>query len=117
MYDFEPFASCYIVRDEDRKLFGKNWCGPEKYEHGKRVLIAKYKKQEKSDGQDVEVYCFAMPATFYIIKALRGKNSINKPQSPYEVSTGANGTEMTKLAVTIAEQISEGMLGFYPIKK
>jgi len=68
------------------------------------VLIARYPRNPvNGDGQDVDVYCAAMPAEFFQIHALPGNG---KPE--FTLSTGSG---MEKLVAEIAEAISEGMLG------
>lgn len=79
-------------------------------EHAKRdwTLIAKYPKTPKDgDGQDVEVYCAALPAAFFLIKALPTPNSMNEIKNGFQLSTG---TGMEKLVDEMATAISAGML-------
>jgi hypothetical protein len=78
-------------------------------EHSTETLIAKYIKPDPDgDGQDVLVYCCAMPAEFFIIKAMASTNSLNHLKQPFTLSTGSG---MSELSAEIAKAISEGMLG------
>ena len=88
------------------EAFGPAWCGPEQYDHAVEVLVAKYKGE--GDGQDVDVYCTALPARFYRIEALPGTNTVGEPVLPASLSTGSG---MAQLAAKMAEAFSEGMLG------
>lgn len=104
----------YTTRGEEKAAFGENWCGPKQLEHCKDTLVAKYPKSPSGgDGQSTEVYCYAAPARFYVIRAKAEPSSINEPQSAFEVTTGSGCEEM---AARIAKGIAEGMLGFAPIK-
>lgn len=96
---------------EDQKAFGPNWCGPQSYPHAESVLVAVYKKKDGSDGQTVEVYCQAWPTTFYNLKVLQSPNSVGEEQQAYEIRTGSG---MGEFAAKLAEQIADGMIGFYP---
>lgn len=108
----DPFDFLYDSREDAKTAFRDHWCGPEKFEHGKDTLVAKYDKHpEDGDGQAVEVYCCAMPARFYRLRILAGPNSIGEVRPGFSVGTGS-GQE--RLAAAIAKAISEGMLGFYP---
>lgn len=103
----------YRVTNEDEAIFGANWCGPKRYDHGVETLVARYEKEEGGDGQTAEVYCSAFPATFYRVKVLAGSDSIGQPKAAYEVGTGS-GFHMAEVAAQIAEHIAGGMLGFHP---
>jgi len=105
------FESCYRAHPEEVQSFGRNWCGPPALPHGDETLIARYPKTCK-DGQDVEIFCCALPARFYTISVAAGVNSVGRPQHPYQVNTGSG---CDKLAADIAGAISGGMLGFEPI--
>ncbi len=77
-------------------------------QHGKETLIARFPKDPPSgDGQSVDVYCCAMPAEFFTIKALEAQDSLNKPKKPFELRTGSG---MAEIARVIAANIAEGML-------
>lgn len=104
------FDELYFPYDSEKNVFGNKWCGPKKYSHGQDILIAEYPKASE-DGQPVNVYCNAMPARFYTLKVKESNNSIGEPRASFEVSTGSSQVE---LAASIAEAISEGMLGFVP---
>lgn len=107
-YDFQGTSDMATV-------FGKNWCGPENLELYKEVLIAKYEKIKNSDGLAVEVYCTAMPAEFFVIKAIAGKNSIDEPKAGFSIGTGA-GSGILSFTVLLAKKINEGMISFEPEK-
>lgn len=98
---------------EDEKAFGRNWCGPRSYPHAESVLIAVYKKKDGSDGQTVEVYCQAWPTTFYNLKVLRTQDSFGDNQIDCEIKTGSG---MGLFAAKLAEQIADGMIGFYSVE-
>ena len=91
----------------DKSVLGKNFCGPETLPHGKETLIAMFSKTCE-DGQPVKLYCTALPARFYTIKASSSKNSMGKGIKPFTLQTGS-GCE--KLAIDIALAIANGMLG------
>jgi len=77
-------------------------------QHGEDTLIARFPKDPPDgDGQPVEVYCCAMPAEFFTIKALKARNSVNKPQKPFEITTGSGMSEVVRV---IAGEIAQGML-------
>jgi hypothetical protein len=107
-----PFNSLYRPYQHELEAFGDNWCGPESYAHMQDVLCAAYKAAEGSDGQDVDVYCCAMPARFYKIAARPGVNSAGDLVPAWEFGTGSSAS---KLAADIAKAASEGMLGFNPV--
>ena len=101
--------SLYETREEDRIAFGENFTGVKKLEHAKDILVAKF--EGDGDGFDVEVYCCAMPARFYSIKALPTKNSVGELQDGFELTTGSGMLEWT---AETAKQISGGMVGCKP---
>jgi hypothetical protein len=92
---------------EEVAAFGKRWRYSGTYPHGEDVLVAFYPKEIGGDGQDVEVYCSAWPARFYMVKALEGVNSIGKALPEWTLGTGSS---MADTAALLAEKISEGML-------
>lgn len=98
----------YEATHQDRAEFLGNWCGPDTFEHSKKMLVARY--QGTGDGQSVEVYCTAMPARFYALKVLPGKNSVGEDRQGYEITTGSDCQEW---AAETAAMIAEGMLGFH----
>ncbi len=95
---------------EEIAAFGEAWIGPERYETHKETLIARYESPDDEDGQTVEIYCIAMPARFYTIRALEGPNSIGERQAAFEFRTGSS---MAQLAADMGKAISEGMLGLH----
>lgn len=96
----------YQVRGEERRVFGKNWCGPEdSFKPWEETLVARYPGE--GDGQPVDVYCTAGPARFFTIKALEGKNSVGEVKKPWSLGTGSSEGE---LAAKIALAISRNML-------
>ena len=99
------------TRDYERAAFGNNWVGPEKFEHGKEVLIAIYPCSEKSDGHRVDVYCIAYPARFYRLDVYDWPNSVGELQPGWEICTGSGAH---KIAAHLAREIERGMLGFKP---
>jgi hypothetical protein len=104
------FDGLYTPYKHEREAFGGHWCGPESYQHMEDVLCASYKADEGSDGQDVDVYCCAMPARFYKIVAKPGTNSVGDPVPGWEFGTGSSASQ---LAADIAKAASEGMLGLH----
>jgi hypothetical protein len=103
---FDPFESLYNTSSL-REVFGDKFCGPDKLEHWKETLIAKFDDVPKSDGHSVEVYCTAAPAEFFKIKVLDFKNSIGVEQPGYSLSTGSG---CAGESFKIAEMINGGML-------
>lgn len=91
------------------KPFGKRWCGPGKYDLGKRTLIAEYAKNKNEEARHVKVFCTAMPARFYEIEVEEGKNSVKDLQKGYKISTSSGEAG---IAAIIAEAISGGKLIF-----
>ena len=97
---YEPYPS-------ERAAFGDAWCGPEHYEHCKDYLVARYETAEDSDGLTCEVYCCAMRARFYTLKALAGANSVGDQKPGFVLSTGSG---MAEWAAQTAKHIAEGMV-------
>ena len=108
-----PFSCLYKPYLAELEAFGDYWCGPESYEHGEEVLVARYESSDEDDGQTVQVFCTPLPACFYTLHVLKGVNSIREPQTPWKVSLGSG---QAQLAADIAEAVSTGMLGFYCAK-
>ncbi len=103
------FDSLYECRANGmKKALGDNFCGPDRLPHGQEVLVAVFEDNPKSDGHRVEMYCTALPAMFYKIKALDSKNSVGDEQKGFCLETGSGVFEW---AVTTAKMINEGMLG------
>lgn len=94
--------------DDIKSKIGKNFVGPDMLPHCKETLIAVYKKEKGSDGQDVELYCSAAPAQFFRIKALPGKNSIKDKQNGFEITTGSG---MLDWSIETSKMIAGGMIG------
>lgn len=108
------FGSMYQPYGKERSVFGEHWCGPEQYQHMEYALCASYKAVEGGDGQDVDVYCCAMPARFYTIVGKPGVNSVGEPVPAWEFGTGSSAAQ---LAADMAKAASEGMLGFHPVSR
>ena len=96
----------------DIVAFKENWCGPENIPDNHNTLVAKYPKPDGSDGQSVNVFCYATPARFYELVVEEGIDSEGKMQPGYRINTGSS---QAKLAAMIAESIADGMLGFTPL--
>jgi hypothetical protein len=96
----------------EKQVFGEHWVGgtPESHEE---TLIALYRSEPKSDGQSVAVYCMSMPARFYKLEVRAGYNSVGELKDGYEVSFGTIDCEFV---ARLAKEISEGMVGFRPLK-
>lgn len=94
--------------DRLKKALGNSYCGPDILPHAESVKIATFKKEKESDGHDVELFVDAMPAQFYIIKALDGLNSVGDKQKGFSLNTGSGELDW---AVTTAKKICEGMVG------
>jgi len=99
----------YRVTHDERQLWGDKWTGVEKFRHAEETLIAVFPKTHPN-GQDVEVYCSALPARFYKLKALHGTDSLGSPKAGFVLATGS-GTGMAELTKLMAEAISRNMLG------
>ena len=98
---YQPFL-------KELAAFGDHWCGPEVFPDDQELhLVARYVTDPRSDGQDVEVYRLAMPASFYQIKALPGSDSTGDPIPPWVFQTGSS---MWQLAADMAGAASDGML-------
>ncbi len=103
-------ASMYQTRADERAAFGLHWCGPTRFtRHGPLVVVALYAGH--GDGQPVEVWCGAVPARFYEIRARPGAND-TRALPAWTLSTG---TMDAALAHQIALAISEGVLTLRPI--
>lgn len=100
------FDELYRTRTDEVAAFGEHWCGPESLAHGVETLIAEYAGE--GDGHHVKVYCCAMPARFYDIRALETTNSVGEPRPAFTLGTSSG---MAVLTAQIAKAISEGMLG------
>lgn len=101
--------SMYIPHEDEKKVFGRHWCGPEEYLPWEKVLVARYPKLEGGDGQDVEIYCVAVPARFYSIRVLAGENSVKTYLPAYKIETGSGASTVAAL---LGKEISRGMLQF-----
>ena len=76
--------------------------------HAQETLIATFPKDPPDgDGQPVEVYCTALPAEFFTIRALEASDGVGSTLKAFEISTGSGMAELTRV---IAQAITEGML-------
>lgn len=98
------FESLYELRNE--YAFGANLCADGPLRYGVETLVAQYPKNNP-DGQDVDIYCTAMPARFYKIVAYDSFNSIGGAIHGFTLGTGSS---QERLAAEIAEAITNGML-------
>lgn len=99
------------VREDEKAIFGNLWQGGDKFRHWEETLIVKLPKATPDgNGQEVEIYCTAAPARFYTVKALPTPNSCNQMSNGYEIST-SSGDNMARLALELAQWISQGMIG------
>jgi len=62
--------SLYKVSHHETREWGSLWCGPDVLPHGEPTLIARLPAEDE-DGDDVEVFCTAMPARFYRVDSIR----------------------------------------------
>jgi hypothetical protein len=106
------FDVLYTPYSQEPLIFGDNWTAPERYEHMKEVLCARY--EAEGDGHPVEVYCAAYPARFYTIKVLPGPNSVGQMRDGWELGTGSS---CAQLAHDIATAVSTGMLNLHGCKQ
>lgn len=105
----DVFARMYEPYQSELAAFGDAWCMKSTtLKHCEDVLVAFYQKERNGDGRSVEVYCCALPARFYTIKAMPSVDSAGEELKPFEMSTGSG---MARLAADIADAISKGMLG------
>jgi len=86
-------CSEYNVNPNTVKIFNDYYCGPKRYEHGKKTLIAKFKKNKNSDGYNVKVYAFAIPAVFFIIKVLGSRDSFGRYRAGWEMNFASDCQE------------------------
>jgi hypothetical protein len=86
------FASSYIVRDYERRSFGKAWVGPDSFPHGDWTLVAQY-TAKNPDGKDASVHCSALPVRSYSVRTTTGSLVLS---------------DVADLAATLAEAISDG---------
>lgn len=96
----------------EKQAFGTHWVGSAIELH-EETLVALYHAEPRSDGQTVTVYCTATPARFYKLKVRAGYNSVGTLKDGYEVSFGTIDCEFV---ARLAKEISEGMVGFRPLK-
>ena len=90
------FDELYGVRTSERTMFGQHWCGPDRFPHGEKVLVARYLAVPEGDGSSVDVYVEAMPARFYTVRA-----------GGFELTFGSGQGE---LAAKVAKMLATGML-------
>ena len=81
--------SLYNAHPYTIAAFGAAWCGPEKFDHMQRYLVARYDAPAGSDGQSVEVFCSMAPADFYILQMQEGTDSLGEAMPAYELRTGS----------------------------
>lgn len=58
----------YETRHSAKLIFGEDWRGPDKFEHGVQTLVAHYAAQDE-EGLRCTVFCRACPAEFYEVVA------------------------------------------------
>lgn len=107
----DVMAPWYETRHSDGVAFGDKYRAPPRIEYGVETVVAYYPKAS-GDGQPVEILECRMPARFYRLRALPSTNSGGDPIPGFELSTGS-GDEVAKLVATLAQAITEGMLGLY----
>lgn len=90
------------------QCLGEKYKPPTKFVHSKEVLVATIRGE--GDGQTVRIYESRLPARFFRIEVLAGKNSVGEPKSGFSFTTGS-GEEMGELAGQMAKAIASGMLG------
>ena len=95
------------------QLFGDAWCGPSHYEHAREHLIARYMTEEGAEGQTVEIFCTSLPARFYSLRAIEGRNSEGTLFPAFVLVTGS-GLEMARLASDMGKAVAAGMLYLQP---
>lgn len=98
----------YAIRSYEKLAFARgSWCGPRKLRHATSTLIARYSPTVQDDGHEVEVYCTALPARFYEIRAKARIDSMGYTHTGFTLATGSGQHE---LAAKIAEALANGML-------
>lgn len=107
------FDSLYVPDRRDADVFGDLYKPPARFQHGQEHVIVTIPKVPGSDGQPVEILECRMPARFFTVRALASENSIGDPKPGFELGTGS-GDEMARLALELAQAISEGMISVYP---
>lgn len=106
-----PLHNLYAVKADEKACFGAHWCGPERFEHSKKVAVARYPQNPVGgDGREAVVYCSASPSRGYEIKVPAGTDYDGPPQAGFRITTGSGPAGLSKLVAQIAEQISQGML-------
>lgn len=90
----------YGTRAEELATFGDAWRGPERMNNCEPTLVATY--YAEPGGQDVDVYCTAMPARFYELR-VRPADA----KDGYSIQTGSG---CTKWAAHTAKLIAAGMI-------
>jgi hypothetical protein len=109
-----PFNFLYSgLEAREKSILGNlHYVGPSQFNHGEWHTIAKIEKDpEDGDGQSVEIQECRMPARFFRLNVLAGNDSMGDPKAGYEVTTGS-GYKVGLLVVSLAKQISKGMIGF-----
>lgn len=104
----------YKADKRDQAIFGeilKYYNPPEVFPHGPWALVASLPKNPPDgDGHACEIYECRVPARFFRLVVLPGKNSMGEISPGWAMSTGS-GDEAGKLIVQIAKAVTEGMLG------
>ncbi len=99
----------------DQLIFeGLSYVGPTTFSHGDWHTVATISKSPASgDGQDCEIQECRMPARFFRLLVHPTPDSVGEVKAGWILSTGS-GDEVGKLLVSIAKQVSQGMLGWNP---
>lgn len=105
MTDSSIFPELYLADRRDKAIFGSAYIAPDKFIHGVAAKVAEYKGND--DGQSCEVWETRIPARFFEVRVLPGKNSVGEVQHGYSLETGSS---MGQLANDVAKAIAEGMI-------
>lgn len=106
------FDFLYASHDRPIRSLGAHYKPPATFRHGEDELVAEIEKPENGDGYHVRVYECRMPARFYKVVALAGKNSTNEERAGFSLTTGS-GDESADLAGRIALALAQGMLSLH----
>ena len=101
---FSLFPQLYLPDDRDRKVFGKLYTPPERFNHAEWHQVAHIAEDSDSDGQSCSIDEMRIPARFF---RLRVHESGEKKSFTFETGSGY---EMATLVFQMATAISEGML-------
>lgn len=99
----------YDPDERDRAIFGEHYISGGPFVYGEWRLVARFQKRG-GDGQDVEIDECRMPARFFRLRALAGRDSVDGALPAFTLSTGS-GDEVGQLMVALAQQIVMGMVG------